>query len=688
MPSFNNYTFTNIQYTIPEGDNVSILYPTAQITIVPNSGYTAVAADFSLDPSFSDNAVQSVVFTQDGSNVLCTVTFDTGFVMPSGNYTIPLCVVGEGAVNSITIGGTISADVGTNITGDVTENNTPYSNSGDLGEAELLLTRTYTADAGYYLNSSGLQVLEGNASNYLIVQSPTYDLDNNVTGLSYAVNYIYPNQDISGDKLQIKQVSAREIYIAPAFVTSYSPLPVTVNPYGEIVTNWRIFGGVGAMFTVIMTDTLGNSTTLVDNEAIRTCCGDYYVQVVIPSIIGVVNEELYTITLSGDIDPDFAQENPIQIYQSAVLPRIGLTAISTYGVTGYNLIEEQGPAYTILPSPQAIPVEWTLTVPSGTLNLPSLSVDYDAIVLDNNQIAYPVATSDQSNVGSIDVDSTTGILPGDVFNNTLVTAFTQTPTGNETALDASLYSPFEYTVTSVNSGTNISVTPNISIANDFRLTIVRNGGDVVDLSNIVLTQIDDTTVKLNAIFNISAFGYIDKTFTLNLDQVLEFTPAALCGVVIPSGGEGVTDLSVELDPAGGIVCFLVDPIGVPDKFELIHGLAGGTKVATSGMNTTGNTGPFDNVFGAEPINLTPTVLQATNTLQFIGTDKGTIDTRQTEFNAATGETIATMTVGGNTYEQVLWWEYSAADYITNPNVTFRTTGPSGTGWSALRVCFP
>ena len=61
MPSFNNYTFTDIQYTIPEGENVSILYPTAQITIVPNSGYTAVAVDFSLDSSFSDNAVQSVV---------------------------------------------------------------------------------------------------------------------------------------------------------------------------------------------------------------------------------------------------------------------------------------------------------------------------------------------------------------------------------------------------------------------------------------------------------------------------------------------------------------------------------------------------------------------------------------------------------------------------------------------------
>jgi hypothetical protein len=84
MPSLNNYTFTNVQYTIPEGTDVVSLYPTAQITIVPNSGYTANAADFSLDPSFSDNAVQSVVFTQDGLNVLCTVTFNTGICYAIG----------------------------------------------------------------------------------------------------------------------------------------------------------------------------------------------------------------------------------------------------------------------------------------------------------------------------------------------------------------------------------------------------------------------------------------------------------------------------------------------------------------------------------------------------------------------------------------------------------------------------
>ena len=201
---------------------------------------------------------------------------------------------------------------------------------------------------------------------------------------------------------------------------------------------------------------------------------------------------------------------------------------------------------------------------------------------------------------------------------------------------------------------------------------------------------DNQNITLDFNLETSATGDVSTTLTLDLDNIITFAPAVSCSATIPSGGVGVTDNSVALDPAGGIVCFLVDPIGVPDKFEIIHGNANGTKVATSGMNTTGNSGPFDNTFGTEPTNVVPSVIEATNTLQFIGTDKDPVDTRQTEFNTATGETIATMQPGGTgvTYKQVLWWEYTAADYVTNSSATFRVTGPTGTGWNALRVCFP
>ena len=47
-----------------------------------------------------------------------------------------------------------------------------------------------------------------------------------------------------------------------------------------------------------------------------------------------------------------------------------------------------------------------------------------------------------------------------------------------------------------------------------------------------------------------------------------------------------------------------------------------------------------------------------------------------------------MTVGGTAYQQVVWWEYTAADYDNNSSAFFRITGPSGTDWDILRICCP
>ena len=50
MPTFNNYTFSNVTYTITEGDSIPTeTGGTAIITISPVSGYTLDVADFSED---------------------------------------------------------------------------------------------------------------------------------------------------------------------------------------------------------------------------------------------------------------------------------------------------------------------------------------------------------------------------------------------------------------------------------------------------------------------------------------------------------------------------------------------------------------------------------------------------------------------------------------------------------------
>ena len=674
MPSFNNYTFTNIQYTIPEGDNVSILYPTAQITIVPNSGYTATASDFSLDPSFSDSAVQSVVFTQDGLNVLCTVTFNTGFIMPSSNVTIPLCVVGEGNVNALPISGTFTANVNAGVIGNGTEADTPYSASGLEGTEVSLFTRSYSAPPGMFIASTPPQMVVGNQSNYTFETTNTFDALGNITTISYDFKYLFPGVGVSGDKIYIKGINVYALRLPqPSEVTGYSTLPVFVSAGGEAVS-WNVFGVDGASFSASMTD--GVDTITVATNVIIGTGGVSTQSLIFPTYSGTTYRD-WTLTLTGDLQSPFLQANPAVIRQYA-LNTTTLTASSTNGIVGFVPVLSSSPALQQYATPLSTPFSWNLTVPSGTISI--LDYPRQEYVIEAISISSEILVS-QTNVASLNIlsiEQERGTLQiGDRFSlGTAQTLFGQ--------------APFVYTVTAINSPTNISVSPNITVNVGDALNFYRTNGTDFNFSNSTLTQIDNQTIALDSTLVINATGDTSTTLTLDLDNVVNFAPAVACDATIPSGGVGVTDNSVALDPAGGIVCFLVDPIGVPDKFEIIHGNANGTKVATSGMNTTGNSGPFDNTFGTEPTNVVPSVIEATNTLQFIGTDKGTVDTRQNEFNTATGETIATMQPGGTgvIYKQVLWWEYTAADYVTNSNAIFRATGPTGTGWNALRVCFP
>lgn len=695
MPSFNNYTFSNIQYTIPEGTNVVSLYPTAQITIVPNSGYTAVAADFSLDPSFSDNAVQSVVFTQDGLNVLCTVTFDVGFFMPSGNYTIPLCVVGQSEAALITIEGTFIVNVGANISGDVSES-VPYTNSGSVGELELLFTKNYTANTGYYLTSTGLQVVTGNASNYNIVQGPTYDGNNNLIGISYTVNYLYPNQSIDGDVLRINQVAAKEIYVAPQYVTSYGPYRSYV-PISGINFQLSVYGGEGAVFSAELAYN-ATSTPIVTNATLPET-GVLNIPISIPAnTTGSLTPLSYTITFSGDIDPAFSQPNPITLTQYGLLPTITFTGTSTQGVTGFNNEEIKVPLLTTFSkvdgaysdTPSIITLTRILTSPTGTYL--DTNTGFIESNISNARSTEIEVSGSYTSASSIDIINTTTdreLSVGDQFN----LSYLQDQDG---------YAPYKYTVTAINGPqynspdttvTNISISPNITVENGTQIYAWGNNGNLItfDDQNFEIERLADNSIKVTFIYDLLRTGVADTTFNWNLDEVFKATPVAACDDIVPNGGEGIDDTVIQLDPAGGIVCFLVDPQGVPDKFELMHGLPNlNNKVATSGMNTSGNNGPFDNIYGTESTNTIPTVAQTTSTLQFIGTDKDPIDTRQTEFNAATGETIATMQPGGvgTIYKQVLWWEYTSIDYNENPVATLRVTGPTGTAWTALRVCFP
>tara|TARA_B110000902_G_scaffold95852_1_gene113407 strand:- start:935 stop:1462 length:528 start_codon:yes stop_codon:yes gene_type:complete len=154
-----------------------------------------------------------------------------------------------------------------------------------------------------------------------------------------------------------------------------------------------------------------------------------------------------------------------------------------------------------------------------------------------------------------------------------------------------------------------------------------------------------------------------------------------CNTTAQPGGLGITDNTIALDPAGGIITLQFTAYGIPDKLEIIHGNSSGTKVATTGMAANSNSGPFDNVYGTEPSNVVPTEGQTFLT-QFVGSNKGTIPDRGIEYVQATG--IANPLV--SPYQQLVWWIYTPADYQTTPFVTVRATGPDGTQWQFERIC--
>ena len=153
------------------------------------------------------------------------------------------------------------------------------------------------------------------------------------------------------------------------------------------------------------------------------------------------------------------------------------------------------------------------------------------------------------------------------------------------------------------------------------------------------------------------------------------TPIITCNATAVSGGQGVTEYTIQLDkPLGGIVIMDFNAQTVVDKLEIIHN---GVKKATSGM-TTANAGPFDDLYGNPTV---PTGAQASATDQFIGTSKGAIPTRDSIFLSETGITDIV-----RTKQQLIWWVYTQTDYELLNNVIVRVTGIYGTAWDLQRLC--
>jgi hypothetical protein len=170
--------------------------------------------------------------------------------------------------------------------------------------------------------------------------------------------------------------------------------------------------------------------------------------------------------------------------------------------------------------------------------------------------------------------------------------------------------------------------------------------------------------------------YLITTTTTTISPTTTTTTTASaipCDSTVTSGGVGVTEYNIVLDPAGGNIIFEFNAAGIPDKLEIIHN---GIRKATTGM-AVANAGPFDTLFGDPTVPTGPQVLAVD---QFIGSSKGVINKREAEIFAELGITITTGS------QQLVWWAYTNTDYMTNPTIVVRATGPDNTAWQLGRIC--
>lgn len=515
----NNYTINSVQYTVTENsiivDELGQNY--MELTIVPDSGYTVTASDFSLVNPANPTYVSSVVFSQSGLNVLVTINLVTTAIMPGGNLDLGLCIAGVAYPAKVDISGIYNTEVQSNISPS-SQTNVPYSDSGDAGDLVTLFSKTFTADAGFYIISSGVVVTQGNTANYSFEETPQFNAEGYLVSITYVVKYLFPAQSYSGDVIDFTLRSKLLPIVQPVVVTSYSELPAFVSAVGENIA-FSVFGENGAVYSVSMTD--GTSTVNIAQNAIIPSSGQntHIIEFPVWSGSGYVEWE---ISLTGDLANPFLQPLPIIVRQYADVeltvtgestnPNISYTSAQTFSVPA--LQNYTPPIYTAN-------IEATIDIdPSENISVTPFALGkFKEEIAVNGAFTGPVTNAStlnftllEENYGNLQVGDRFNFSTNDPLNNN----------NNE--------APFGYTVTSINGSL-----PNLSVGITPPLTTTAAGGGVSffrtngNVSNgptaISMQQISDTSITLHYNFILNRSGDADATFTFDLDDVVTVVPA-------------------------------------------------------------------------------------------------------------------------------------------------------------------
>lgn len=339
--SFNNYTVTDVTINnLNEGDNVSSLYPSASITLSPNMGYYLDASWFSL-ASTADH-IDYATFTQDGENVICTLYFQTEFIMPAFNVDIPLCLGGAAELKNFVVNADVYSTPITNCSYDYTFNYFPLS--ANYNAYNQCWTASITANAGYYFETLPVVVQSlGDSELFTIEYSNVTDSEGRVITRYISIYYTTPNYDSLSNTFSISSV-ASEIFVPVEEITGYSIDSSAVPDFGALRT-LTIFGSVGTPWwldtdePILQTGPADPITGLIPyGIATYGTIGSSGYSSILVNIGAVTVNTTYSISLVGDLSVGFSQPLPI------VLNQFANTTI-TYTTTPYALFVNDGDKY-------------------------------------------------------------------------------------------------------------------------------------------------------------------------------------------------------------------------------------------------------------------------------------------------------------------------------------------------------
>jgi hypothetical protein len=389
------------------GTNIADTLPSTTVKVIPKTGYTLLAGDFSAITPLP-TGISSVNFVQgtgpnpdDQRSLNCTITLDNPLIMPSNNLDLGICISGEGIFKTWNRVLNLSSDLDPNVT--VTQSTGTIDLSGEYGTTQTFV-QTINASSGYYMAKQPTVYIGTNLpNNYSTTVQDFFDSKGYRIKVIMTTSYVVDASDSTTDTIKyivqnIKQMPITSPIRVNAYTYDVRPITQALN-----VKQMKVYGISGAAFSVDVLDSSLTSvfsySSTIPNSGIDTF------NITFPAI--TTSSETYTITISGNLNSSFGTPTgqPTSFTQKQYKNiELSFATTSANGFTSTVLRPTSNvlfqAAYNNL-SPQSKTLNYELLIENPTGNL---SISNDIIAFPDRESFTNVkktnATESEINIGT------------------------------------------------------------------------------------------------------------------------------------------------------------------------------------------------------------------------------------------------------------------------------------------------